>query len=743
MNNFSNIFNLNLVPDFQNIIKGSGRVINIFGFSTTNKEMLIKSSVAKFKEDCFAFALNCFSYTTINDILLNLYDDFRIYIQKNNIAFKKSLKENFSEKIVEYFSHAEFNSVIILKDFDDILNQNQIIDFLQILAKFPNVQLILITKNRLFTSLNITDYLQADEYSESYIREKTTSFAEELSKEDLNFVFKAYSQNPEYFDSLIYYHAMSGVLYKNLIQEYNKKENKPDFKEFIINKIFHLILAPYQTELNKLALLPCTVSYEFLQTYDLVSTDTLNYLIEKFIILNSSDEYFLPKIFSNYLARKLSYKEKISLYSVILSALETELAKSPKYRLIRLSRETIRKIIEGMKQVSPPIISSSVKINSNYSYLGIGAKDIAKKQNVQKGSMFDVAMEKNEEENEEDLNIPALLEEAQENVDKFKYDNAINMIKEVYYRITDEEKIQQANSILALAHEKMGNKAEAIKYLRNNLKYEKKSNSNTKYKTMLKIGLISKGAFDYEGAKEIYSEVANDFNAPTPARFISKFQLFDLYELEGADVNLLEKYSELYIEIKESKFAADFSSRCAYKIASLYDNKGEIENAQRYYEITISSARETKDKNYSGYSCLALADIYEAKGEDVKSKFYLAQAIDKLRESKNYDELFEIYRKLANYFEYRNKEKSFEYLNLALEASKNTHDAFKETLALVDLGDYYYNTGANNMALRNFLEAKKLLGSEEDANAEKINSRIEDMQHKMTQEEFSSIVSEY
>ena len=123
MNNFSNIFNLNLVPDFQNIIKGSGRVINIFGFSTTNKEMLIKSSVAKFKEDCFAFALNCFSYTTINDILLNLYDDFRIYIQKNNIAFKKSLKENFSEKIVEYFSHAEFNSVIILKDFDDILKR--------------------------------------------------------------------------------------------------------------------------------------------------------------------------------------------------------------------------------------------------------------------------------------------------------------------------------------------------------------------------------------------------------------------------------------------------------------------------------------------------------------------------------------------------------------------------------------------------------------------------------------------
>ncbi|MBQ3101872.1 hypothetical protein IJC60_02590 [bacterium] len=346
MNNFSNIFNLNLIPDFQNIIKDSGHVINIFGFSTTNKEMLVKTSVAKFKQDYFAFTLNCFSYTTINDILLNLYDDFRTYIQNKNIAFKKSLKENFSEKILEYFSCANFNSVIILKDFDDILNQGQILDFLQVLSKLQNVQLILITKNRLFTGLNVSDYIQADEYSELYIREKTTSFAEELSKEEIEFLHMAYASSPEYFDSLIYYHSMSGILYKNLIEEYKKKENKPDFKEFIVNKIFHLVLSPYQTELNKLALLPCTVSYEFLATYGLVSTETLNYLIEKFIILNSSDEYFLPKIISRYLTSKLTYKEKISLYSTILEALEAEIAKSPKHRLIRLSRETIRKIIE-------------------------------------------------------------------------------------------------------------------------------------------------------------------------------------------------------------------------------------------------------------------------------------------------------------------------------------------------------------------------------------------------------------
>ncbi len=705
--------------------------------------MLIKAGVSKFKKNCFTFTLNCFSYTTINDILLNLYDEFRTYIQNNNIAFKKSLKENFSEKILEYFSHAEFNSVIILKDFDDILNQNQIIDFLQVISKLQNLQLVLITKNRLFSALNVSDYIQADDYSEPYIREKTTSFSEELSKENVDFLFKAYASYPEYFDSLIYYHSVSGVSYGNLIKEFQNKQTDLDFREFIINKIFLLVLSPYQTELNKLALLPCTVSYDFLEAYSLISTDTLNYLIEKFIILNSSNEYFLPHIFSRHLIGKLTYKEKINLYSTILDALEAELAKSPKYRLIRLSRETIRKIIEEIKKVSPSTISSNVRVNSNYSYLGLEAQKIAKKPMLQKGGMFDVAMAQDDEDDEENIDFDKILKEAQKNIDSFQFDNAINMIKNVYYLIANDEHTQQANSVLALAYEKMGNKQEALKCLKNNLKFEKKAGSNTKFKTMLKIALISKGAFDYEGAKEIYSEISNDKNAPEQAKFISKFQLFDLYELQGEDVNLLEKYLELYEEIKKSKYIEDFSARCSYKIATLFDYAGDSESAQRYYELTVSSTSKTKGTNYSGYSCLALADIYEAKGEDIKSKFYLAQAIDKLKESKNYDELFEIYMKLAHYFEYRNREKAFEYLTLALDASKNTHDTFKETLALVEMGDYYYGVGANNMALRNFLEAKKLLGSEDDTNAEKINSRIEDMQHKMTKDEFEAIASEY
>lgn len=160
MNNFSNIFNLNLIPDFQSILKNAGQVIDIFGFSTTNKELLIKSTVKKIKDDCFVFTLNCFPHTTINDILLNIYDDFRTYIQNNNIAFKKSLKENFSEKILEYFSCANFNSIIILKNFDDILNQAQIVDFLQILSKFKNVRLVLITKSKVLKGFNVSDYIK-------------------------------------------------------------------------------------------------------------------------------------------------------------------------------------------------------------------------------------------------------------------------------------------------------------------------------------------------------------------------------------------------------------------------------------------------------------------------------------------------------------------------------------------------------------------------------------------------------
>ena len=88
--------------------------------------------------------------------------------------------------------------------------------------------------------------------------------------------------------------------------------------------------------------------------------------------------------------------------------------------------------------------------------------------------------------------------------------------------------------------------------------------------------------------------------------------------------------------------------------------------------------------------------------------------------------------------------KSVEFLQGTLDAATALGDNFKTALSRLELGDYYYNTMNNKLALINYFEAQKALGTGiSDENKERISTRINDMKIKMGNAEFKEIAGKY
>ena len=89
-------------------------------------------------------------------------------------------------------------------------------------------------------------------------------------------------------------------------------------------------------------------------------------------------------------------------------------------------------------------------------------------------------------------------------------------------------------------------------------------------------------------------------------------------------------------------------------------------------------------------------------------------------------------------------ETSAKYMQISLDAAVRLKDDFKIALSRLELGDYYYNTMNNKLALINYFEAKKALGSNiSNENRERISIRINDMKIKMDESEFREVAGKY
>ena len=107
-----------------------------------------------------------------------------------------------------------------------------------------------------------------------------------------------------------------------------------------------MVPAIYKNLLKTLSAISHPVNIDFLDRYKLGNVSYIEYLVKNFLVNRFKNEYYVKDYFRQYITKSFSIQEKVTYYKDLVNIYENELTKSPKDRLLRISREAIRKQIE-------------------------------------------------------------------------------------------------------------------------------------------------------------------------------------------------------------------------------------------------------------------------------------------------------------------------------------------------------------------------------------------------------------
>ncbi len=649
-------------------------ILILHGPDGCGKSSAVVRSLELSEERFLTFYHNCFEFCTIDDFLLNFYDSFRQYSTSKNITLKKAISEEFSSKIVNYFSEANCDFVVVVDNFELVRAKKEISDFLFRIADFKNVKLVLITSETINTSG------------------------------------------------------------KNAITIEVPASQQDDVKRFLA------ISDEYQDLLKTFAMLYHTTSVEFLNQYGLATTGQVEYLLKIGALKSGAQdsEVILRKHLRYYFLNKISTKEKNIFAARFIEIYENELSKSPKNRLLRLSRESLRNLVAHFS----PRLNASRSNAPNFSYLAQTYTNAISWNKIPEESEAPSTLRLEDHKGKE-LGIPQLLEHASACEGVYNYSGAIELLNRARFLNGDNNLALEVKILSKLTKNYIKTNAfeQAISCEIKLFDLLKMENESRALHSLYHIGLIYKNLFNWENAIKYFDKVLAKPDVAAPLTLAKTFFHYgEIEESRGANNNnALEKYQRAF-EISEQgddpKLIAIFCESC-YKIAQIYDLRGEIELAREFYRKNISKG----ENQFLGASCLALADTLSG---DEALNYYNA-AIEAFNKSGgSFEELYFIYDKLAQNVKYSDVAAYFKYLTDAKKAALKLKDNFKLAFTLCEIGDYYYAKKLNNDAVFSYLEAKKVLGqSASEENIEKINSRLEDMKIKMGVEAYDNAIREF
>lgn len=796
-------FNKETLETIQNFLVSDKDLLFVSGFQGSGKSEIINFVLNSVNHDeILIFKHMCYQNSTIDDFLLGFYDAFRQYSINKKIILKKSLTENFAQKVSFYFKDVEKKSLIIADAFDMISKNSEIIDFLAHLGKFQNVKLILITRfnnDSYFSDKGLaceTIEITANDY-ETFKLKVESSVENAVEEKDIKELYKQTEGYELYLRMTLRYLTTVNITLSEFIEDF--KRRKLDFPDFLISRIVALVPAVYLPFLRNMASLTHSVKIDFIEHYALGDISQVHYLHRKLLISKFADEIWVKDYMKDYFLAALSVQEKIDNYKNLIAIYEQELAKSPRDRLLRLSREGIRKNIEFIKTKVPNLNKRQVLGEKGFTYIpqtasqSVQAPWYAKLTNLNRRRSIGEIQDKinktlnektpqesgnaqiqsseilsseekamieefrrNKVKNEIELGSNAvlrLLKEAEGFEKEFDFSSAIKALKEadrVLVKAGEEKK--RGDILINIARDlvKTNSFEDAIKYYKDGIKtYLETGNKDSELEIKLELALIYRRMYRFKQARETYAEVAatkGNVSKNTVAKgFLG---VGEINEMDRDYKGAFENYEKaLHTSDKENP-DYEFLSETYFKIGALYDDGQETEKALEYYKKSITESEKAiangKKGKYLSISHANSGLIYTENGELESAVANFEQALKIDKEENNMNGIYFAARQISLIYKDYEPTKAQEYLLAALDAARNLEDNFKIALAHLELGDYYYNSRENKLALTNYLEARKALGTNiSDENEERISVRIKDMEVKMGAEEFKKIKAEY
>ena len=765
-------FNNSIINEIRNFATSSFDLLFMSGPKGSTKSETIEKVIPELEEDSLVFQHFCFENTVIDDFLLNFYDALRNFSIVQKIYLKKFTSDNFKEKVSHYFKTIDANCIIIVENFEKVDSNVEIIDFLSHLASYTNVKIIIVTRNgekNLFRFKKIrTQNLELTQIKKDDFKSKLSILSEPMNIDVKEKFYEITSGLELYLKMSVKYCTTANTTIADMINEYERKNisSYMSYEEFLITKFVSLVPSIYKNLLKILSAISHPVSIEFLNVYKLGNQSYVDYLVKNCLANSFKKEYYVKDYFRQYITKSFSIQERVTFYKNLVEIYENELTKSPKDRLLRLSRESIRKEIEDFKSKIPSINSSEK--SQKFSYLGISTSAWNDEKTIQKNKLSEklnrikdrknflikeqpaivveenktVAKQNREEKEKNKRFIIDLINSSRDYAKNYQYQEAI--IELTRAQEVDFENEFQIEILILIAknNEYLNKYSLAKEYYEKALDLAIENKDSRICEIEFLIALLQKNMFNIEQAKQKFNSIIE--NEQNPKTYIAKAHI-ELGEIEEANSNI-EIAARHYKKALDFMLGKDKSLVCKiyYRLAVLYDEHQDYENALKYYQKNYSTSSERRENRYYSASLTNAALIHneQKRYKDASELLKLALIYDS--ETDDFENMYFSQKELAKIYSRFDETSAIGYYKQALNSAKKMNDIFKEALVHFELGEFFYDRLEDEKALVNFFNAKVILKNASDSeNLQRVESRIKDIKMRLDDVAFSLISDRY
>ena len=764
-------FNNSIINEIRNFATSSFDLLFMSGPKGSTKSETIEKMIPELEEYSLVFQHFCFENTVIDDFLLNFYDALRNFSIMQKITLKKYATDSFKEKVSHYFKTIDANCLIIVENFEKVDSNIEIIDFLSHLASYANVKIVVVTTNReknLFRFKKIrTQNLEINEIKKEDFKSKLSILTEPMNIDIKEKFYEITSGLELYLNMSVKYCATTNTTIADLINEFERKNISAhvSFEEFLVTKFVSLVPAIYKNLLKILSAISHPVSSDFLNRYKLGSMSHLEYLSKNFLVNSFKNEFYVKDYFRQYITKTFSVQERVTYHKNLIEIYENELTKSPKDRLLRLSRESIRKEIEHFSSKVPSINSNDK--SQKFSYLGISTsswkdektiqrtklseklnkikdrKNFLLKSNSQNKEIDKTQLKQNREEREKNKRfIVDLINSARDFMRCYQYNDALSELKRAYQSDYENEFQIEIMILIAKNNEFLNKTNIAFEFYNRALEIAKEKQDSRVCEIEFLIALLEKNTFKIDNAKEKFKLIIK--NETNPKSYIAKSAL-EVGEIEEANSNI-EVAIKYYKHALDISLGKDKSLACKsyYKLALLYDEHQDYENAIKYYQKNFMTSSERRENKYYSVCLTNLALIYNEQKKYKDASDYLKLALTYDSEVDDFENMYFSQKELAKIYSRFDETSAIGYYKQALNSAKKMNDVFKEALVHFEIGEFFYDKGEDEKALVNFFNSKIILKKAQDnENILRVESRIKDIKVRLDDTAFNLIAQKY
>ena len=606
------------------------------------KSETIEKATIELEKNNLIFRHFCFENSLIDDFLLNFYDKLKDFSIANQISLKKYVSANFKEKVSHYFKEISKNCIIIIENFEKIENNQDIITFLTHLASYDNIKIIISTTNKVenifnFGGIKIAHYQIAPLNKEDF-KSKLAILTQTMDSELKEKFFDITNGHELYLNMSIKYCLNTGALLCE------------SFEKFLISKIISLTPSNYLEFFKNLCILSCPVGIDFIQEYQLGNTAFIEYLTKNYLLSTYKNEVYVKDYLKQYAFSLFSAQEKNISCTRLIKAFEQEITKSPKDRLIRLSRESMRNEIKRFSLMRPKVQTQTDKsalffnlgVNSELkpkSALGEKLRKIKEKKNqteqATKETKEMLIAKKLKEINQNslvDLNknenrkfIIELINSAREFNKKYDYRKSLEQLLRAQCIDKDNEFKIELCILIAQDYFALSEYENTQKYYNEARICAQETKDSRKSEIDYYIACLNKSLFKFKEAKDQFRKIAIHDDNSIKYRSLASLELAEIAQNEG---NLKEAIQE-YQNALALSMGKDKTIVCSayYKLALLYDENGDNENASYYYKKNFQTSSNRRENKYYSISLCNLAMISKENSIYDKALQYLKMAL--------------------------------------------------------------------------------------------------------------------